>query len=415
MTRVLLQKSKFFILKKLINCLKYLKLEDGIFRLAQKIKFFTKQRSYINAEKVGNVGGDKIAHVTYHIVANTGDTVLSQCVRKTLQQVLLVKEWELINIRHDVTQEEIDLINQCKKLIIGGGGLFLPDTNENTISGWQWAISPNDLQKITAKICVYSVGYNYFRGQTPSPLFIQSLNILVEKSSFFGLRNVGSVNAVKELVSPQFCDKIVYQPCTTTLARILFKEQLATKKETKNIAINMAFDREERRYGDNDSKNTILNQVAVAIKAIENKGYKIHYVCHCRDDDRFLPYLKTHMVHYKLTDLSAQFPDKVFDFYNKMDLVLGMRGHAQMIPFGLNCEIISLGTHDKMKWFLEDIDALDWYIDLQRNYSNISDIILNKFCDIHEVNHNNTLERLLYAQNKLWDITCHNLDVINKL
>lgn len=35
-----------------------------------------------------------------------------------------------------------------------------------------------------------------------------------------------------------------------------------------------------------------------------------------------------------------------------------------MIPFGLNCGIISLGTHDKMRWFLDDLGAADWDIDL---------------------------------------------------
>ena len=176
------------------------------------------------------------------------------------------------------------------------------------------------------------------------------------------------------------------------------------------LAVNMAFDRGNLRFGTN--REIILSQVASAIKHIESKGYKIYYVCHCWNDDNFLPYLQAENVKYTLVDLSRKFPDDVYTFYNKMDLVLGMRGHAQMIPFGLNCEIISLGTHNKMKWFLEDIDSTDWYIDLTHKYEQLSNIIIDKFEEIHETNRSKTQERLIVSQNKLFEITNNNLTII---
>lgn len=390
----------------------WVRAEAGLSRLLNQFLFKVNQKAYVKNETSGNGGKCDFAHVTCYVATNAGDTVLSHCVRRTLQSAFKLKKWKLIPVKQVVSDELIASINQCEKLIIGGGGLFLPDTNENSISGWQWAISPENIGRITSQICVFSVGYNYFYGQEPDELFIRSIRTLIEKSAFFGLRNMGSVAAVRALLPSEMQSKVIFQPCTTTLIRKLYEGVLPERKDTKCIALNMAFDREERRYGKNKEK--ILSQVAQAMRKIQSKGYKLYYVCHCKDDDKFLPYLKNFHVQYKLVDLSRQYPDKVMKFYNKMDLVLGMRGHAQMIPFGVNCEIISLGTHDKMKWFLEDIDAVDWYIDLRENPDKLSEEITEKFVEIHETKRNDTKQRLTKAQDELWQVTIHNMEIIKE-
>lgn len=105
--------------------------------------------------------------------------------------------------------------------------------------------------------------------------------------------------------------------------------------------------------------------------------------------------------------------EKLMLFYNDMDVVLGMRGHAQMIPFGLNCHIITLGSHDKMRWFLEDINAEDWYIELSEDNDNLSNSIVQKFVKIHEKEGKRTSQRLLEEQDKLYEITMHNFNIID--
>ena len=227
--------------------------------------------------------------MAWHLAHTAGDRALAHCVREAIQLKASVREWKLININEEVTQEEIELINRCDKLIIGGGGLFM--NNSPNVSGWHWPIPPDDLKKIAPPVCVYSVGYNYYRGVKPNALFIESLNALAEKAAFFGLRNMGSVNAVRQLVLPQLREKIVHQPCTTTIARLLFGDALPKKAETGNIAVNVPGDMEESRYGKNGGEDA-LNEVAAAIKAIEERGYKIHYAIHMRSDEKFLPYLK---------------------------------------------------------------------------------------------------------------------------
>ena len=97
-----------------------------------------------------------------------------------------------------------------------------------------------------------------------------------------------------------------------------------------------------------------------------------------------------------------------------MELVMGMRGHAQMIPFGLNCKILSLGSHDKLKWFLEDIEAIDWWIDLRNDTNHISEIILSKSLDIIEKS-DQINEYIKIKQNNLYNITMKNMEFINSI
>ena len=395
-----------------LDQVKTLFAEGGISRSVEKVRFKFKSQDYLNKEISGNGGTKDIAHVTYCIARNAGDTVLSQCVRKVFNSHIKNSGWNIIPVTEAVNQGTVETINRCQKLVIGGGGLFLPDTNENTISGWQWAIPGNMLCDIRVPICVYSVGYNYFRGQKANEMFVDSLRKLVDKSSFFGLRNNGSVTAIKQMLPKELSDKVVFQPCTTTLIRKIY-QGIEDKTENGTVAVNLAFDRENLRFG--NKKEIILNQIADAISQIYKKGYKIFYVCHCWDDDKFTPYLKKKNIRYTLVDLSHRYPESIIDFYNKMDVVIGMRGHAQMIPFGVNCEIISLGSHDKMKWFLEDIDALDWYIDLSEDIQDIGDRIVDVFIKRHELERDITQKRLIECQNKLWNQTEENMRRINEL
>lgn len=352
-----------------------------------------------------------ISHITYYACSNVGDTALSDTVRRGFELFFKDIKWELCDVSEPVNEKKINIFNSSDAIVIGGGGLFLPDTNQNSISGWQWPCSLEDLDKINKPIILFSVGYNYFRGQKASELFVSSLNAIIEKSSFIGLRNYGSIHEIKKLIRPELRKKISYQPCLTTLIRKLYPN-IPEKKCTNKIALNVAFDRIDQRLGNNKEKK--LEEIAEAISIISKKGYEIYYIAHIVKDVEFIKYLNAKKIRYHLVIASSWSAKKIMLFYNNMDLVIGMRGHAQMIPFGLNCHIITLGTHNKMKWFLEDIDALDWYIELSDNI-NLSREIIDKFKKIHECDSKYTTKRLINAQNNLYKVTLSNFKIISHL
>ena len=336
-------------------------------------KYALKEINYVRKEK--NKGGKKLfQHLTYFRGwENAGDTVLSKTVRDTFNQNDSI-QWQLNKVTEDVNEKSIVHYNRTEHIIIGGGGLFLPDTNKNDKSGWQWPISPDLLEKISVPITLFAVGYNYFPGQKPNELFINNLNAIVRKAKFVGLRNSGSIEAVKSLIDADIKEKIVFQPCTTTIIRQLNPE-LPNKKKSKNIAINMAFDRYEKRFGSNIYE--ALDQVALALKKLDKMGYKIQLTGHLQEDNKFRILLDKHKVSYQSHVLQFMTPNEVYHFYNEMEIVIGMRGHAQMIPFGLNCKIITLSTHNKMKFFMDDLGTPELSVDLKVDFSSIKDRILS--------------------------------------
>lgn len=335
-------------------------------------RYAIKEAAYVRKEK--NKGGKiPVQHLTYFRGwENAGDTILSKTVRDSFNSKASIR-WSLNKVTDEVTPNRIEQFNQNKLIVVGGGGLFLPDTNKNEKSGWQWPISKEELQQINSPIAIFAVGYNYFPGQTPNDLFVNSLNAIVEKAGFIGLRNYGSIEKVKALLRDDLKEKVVFQPCTTTIIRNLEKN-LPSKVISKNIAINMAFDRYEKRFGGHIYE--VLDAVGGSMKQLEKQGFNIHLVGHLERDNKFRISLDKIGVNYQEHVLQFMTPKEVYRFYNEMEVVLGMRGHAQMIPFGLNCKIVTLSTHNKMRYFLEDIEATELLVDLREETDTIEDRVL---------------------------------------
>lgn len=379
-------------------------------RFYSKCVTFARRKLMYATNEIKHGKGHCFTHITYYACTNVGDTVLSDTVRKGFETYFPDSTWRLRDVSESVDEDTISRYRKTDAIIIGGGGLFLPDTNKNSVSGWQWPCPEDKLAKIDSPIILYSVGFNYFRGQRIDPLFVTSLNLIIRKSAFVGLRNHGSIREVNKLLEEKLHSKVVYQPCLTTMIRKFYKE-LPKKVVGKKVAINIAFDRMDQRLG--SKKEQILNEIANAIKMIEEKGYEIYCIAHILDDAKFTKYLENKNVNFHTVIASAWSAKKLILFYNDMDVVLGMRGHAQMIPFGVNCHIITLGSHDKMRWFLEDINALDWYIELSTANEKLSEFIVQKFTRIHEEESARTTQRLLEEQDKLYEITMHNFATID--
>lgn len=305
----------------------------------------------------------RVGHVAVYTQANAGDTLLPRTVRDSIDKITPF-HWDGINAHKIVGRRLLSEINHLDGLVIGGGGLFLRDTNPNRLSGWQWSCSTDALSRIEIPIALFSVGYNRFRGQPDfKPIFRRHLELLARKSTFIGMRNTGSIKAIQSYLPKELHHKIRFQPCTTTLCRILYPElcQVNNRSSKPLIALNCAFDRINLRLG--KRTELILNELAVAIKTL-SENCLIAYYAHSKKDHHMLPYLDRHGVDYTLVDLFSLHPKKVVEAYSKASLAIGMRGHAQMIPFGCGTPILSLVSHDKIRWFLDDIERPHWGIEM---------------------------------------------------
>jgi len=350
----------------------------------------------------------KVAHLGVQgNSGNGGDTLLFAAVRQLFQKEVAPTNFTLLQVRDKVTEATIEEINQHDALIIGGGGLLLADTNPNSISGWQWACPTELLDKIKVPIIVFAIGYNRFRGQSEfADIFHKNVYKLVEQSAFFGLRNYGSIEALKQYLPVELHEKLVFQPCPTTLLNYFYPYS-KPKNIEKSISVNIAFDRPYLRFGNKEDE--ILGNIAKILLQFQKEGWKIKLFNHIGKDKEAVTYFNTQGLYPEQVKFFNVAPQAVIDEYSKVSLALGMRGHAQMIPFGLNVPILSLISHDKLGFFLDDIGHPEWGVEIKSpNFRNNLYNKLNLLTNELE----NTSDKISNAQEKLWEVTQQNLHSI---
>ena len=366
--------------------------------------YFHKKKSFPKIVKHTPTGELQLCHVSAFSYKNAGDTVLAVVLRDLFNQNLGVKEWNGIHVHRKVDDSQLSLINSTNALIIGGGGLFLKDTNPNDISGWQWPCSIDYLRKINVPLIMFAVGYNRFRGQEEfAPVFKENLNVFVKKAAFVGIRNNGSISKLKEyLDSPELKEKLTYQPCMTTLVAKIYPDIIDYNIKEDFIAVNCAFDRENLRINSHEA----LKAIARVVKKL-SQITKIKYYSHKRSDRRILKYFDELNISYKLVELYS--PKQAIIAYSKPRLVIGMRGHAQLIPFGCKTPILSIISHDKMQWFLEDIKHPEWGVEV--NDPAFEDMLLKKAKDFY-IDYKTNISEISEQQEVLWRITLNNIQTI---
>lgn len=345
--------------------------------------------------------------------ANAGDTLLFQATRDLFTHFLGPIDWKLEPLWEEVTAEKTRLINEKgSAVLVGGGGLFLRDQKgaDAANSGWQWNCPPERIKEITLPLIVFGVGYNRFRGQGDfDPVFSEQIKTVVEKSVFFGLRNHGSRHAVCRYLPPSLHHRVRYQPCPTTIASYIYKDLLNSYRPAgsgKTMVLNAAFDRHEMRFG--DKEKNILEQLAGAVKRYCKEGWKIILANHKPQDAEMGKFLDAVGVSYESVDLSGVYPEEIINFYCDKDITIGMRGHAQMIPFGLGKPIVSIISHDKIGWFLDDIGHPEWGVDVEDSlFSEKLDKAIRNATENPEIN-----KQIAAAQEKLWAVTVKNMEEI---
>ncbi|MFF2732508.1 polysaccharide pyruvyl transferase family protein [Streptomyces sp. NPDC058008] len=304
---------------------------------------------------------EQLAHVALFADGqeNAGDKVLPEAVRMCFGPDTGPARWYERSVHRLVDGAALEELNARRGVVVGGGGLFLPDTAPNGNSGWQWNIPDGILARVTAPLAVFAVGYNVFDGQRyRRERFAESLRTLVATSAFFGLRNRGSVERVRELLPEELRDRVRYQPCPTTVARHLDPRRDDDGHRDDTVLVNCAYDRAGLRFG--HDYGHFLAETAAAVRAIGTRA-EVRYAAHMPADERFVHDLRReHGIALPVEPLYLFTNDRIRELYRRTRLVIGMRGHAGMIPFGCGTPVISLVSHPKLAYFLSDIGRPDW-------------------------------------------------------
>lgn len=360
----------------------------------------------------------QLTHIGIHesLNRNAGDTLLFDEVRRLFGQQIGEISWGRRQLWEPTDTAEAEQLNRAgQPLVIGGGGLLLRDQAgaDASASGWQWNSTPDAVAALEVPVIVFAIGYNRFRGQVEfDEPFAEHLNALVERSLFFGLRNTGSIRAVSRYLTPELAERLVLQPCPTVFGWHLHNDVPPTvidhaRSGRQVLRANVAFDRPQFRFG--TDPDAALGRLATALAHADSTGWEVRYTAHKDLDLQFLPYLDAANVNYEVDDVTDSEPAEILDTYARCDLAVGLRGHAQMVPFGLRRPILSVISHDKMQWLLDDIEHPEWGVEMT------SPSLVDDLCDridFQRENREQIFRELGEAQDKLWTGTQANLATI---
>ncbi|MFJ7122114.1 polysaccharide pyruvyl transferase family protein [Streptomyces albogriseolus] len=356
---------------------------------------------------------EQLAHVALFAEGreNAGDKVLPEAVRLCFGPDTGPRRWYAQPVHRLVDEAALEELNARRGVVVGGGGLFLPDTSPNGHSHWQWNVPDALLERLTAPLAVFAVGYNVFDGQLyRRTRFAESLRVLVERSAFFGLRNHGSIDRVRELLPAGLRDRVRYQPCPTTVARRLVPGWTDPAERADTVLVNCAYDRAGLRFG--HDYGHFLAQTAFALRGLRERA-DVRYAAHMPADERFVDDLRrVHGLTLPVEQLYERTNDDIRALFRTSRLVIGMRGHAGMIPFGCGTPILSLVSHPKLAYFLSDIGREEWGLSVHDR--DLGPLLLERAAAVLD-DHAGAVADVHAAQRPLWEVTRANLGELREV
>jgi hypothetical protein len=194
------------------------------------------------------------------------------------------------------------------------------------------------------------------------------VNLTLEKSVFFGLRNHGSVETIKEYIDAPNRDRVMYQPCPTTLSSFLYPDLFKAEiPHERRISAHSIVGKRQARAGFDADK--IYDDQVDVLEKLSGEGWRVEGVPHARADMGF---------HDRLTERGIVSSEHVLwgnrdvlyqgiEYFADLPIILGTRGHAQMVPFGMGTIPLSLYVHHKIRYFATDIGHADWAIDPRKD------------------------------------------------
>lgn len=297
---------------------------------------------------------------------NSGDYFLGPSTKYAFETTVNNKvEWTNFDVRKRITKKDIDFINTFEYIVIGGGGLFLPDTNPNSLSCWQWAC-PSELMKlIESKIHVISVGWNHFYGQDITMpdrnsnvrrterlrIFKENIETLVEKSELFTMRHNGDCEQLKKHVESSLHQKIEFSFCP--VIKYVESKYRQNFKSGEYMTFEIKDDRPNRRYL-GTSRDQFYNTLYQFILKLKQNDEKIAVMSH-DGSSSFIHFL--HSKNFKdflILNNTVANEKKIIENYSKAKKLYCSAGHSQMTAFALGLESYSLISHDKLLYFLQD-------------------------------------------------------------
>lgn len=336
----------------------------------------------------------KIAHIyAKSAIKNSGDYMIGIATKKHVENFLFKNKkiilWKSFNCRDLFVNKLIKELNEFDAIIVGGGGLILPDSSPNKNSCWQWNIKKNMLMLIKIPIYVISIGFNLFYNQDITmpnkksnkrfkirkKIFKEHIEMLINKSKLFTMRHYGDIDKLKQIVDVKYHRKIKFLYCPT----IWYVKKFWYPKVNINrnlIAFEVKDDRPFRRYYA-INREQFYEELFKFILYLMNKNENVVYLSHDGSRTFYDWLINIKKVKVPFLDNSIADEKAIFNNYKNIKTIVCMAGHSQMMGYGLKCNLISMISHDKLKFFLQDVNYKNKGIEINKEKNNICTKAIN--------------------------------------
>jgi len=254
-------------------------------------------------------------------------------------------------------------------LLIGGGGLIFNRPEDRSVSGWQFNISLENIEGIQIPLVVYGIGYNKFPFDRAefSPVLNEHLRAVQKKAALFSVRNTGSRDellrrGLDETHMQVIMDAGAFAPRTDM-------EIPGLEPGRDVIGLNIAGDRPEHRFPEPaDSNASVCYEVLAHALAriVRREKAQVLLLPHIVNMDEltfelFKQIIGPSNIVNLIDALSFMYPPNpvyasfLVGAYARCDIVIGMRGHSCIIPYGCGKPFMPFGSHPKNKFLLTDI------------------------------------------------------------
>jgi hypothetical protein len=328
----------------------------------------------------------------WHIGAwnrNVGDWALAYQTHRLLREQSrprgLLPSYYMVDSQRTVFHRAlIDQLNEEADLVlIGGGGLIFHRPEDQSVSGWSFNVTLDELDRIRRPIVVYGIGYNKFRfdpGAFPE-VTGRHLRCLQERAALFSVRNHGTRRVLVEEYGLD-ADRIDVIPDAGICLYDRPIEIPARRPGGPLIALNWAGDRPHFRYpppAEDNARHFLAAVRSALLRCMRELGAQVMFLPHLLhvDSDMFdafaagFPPGSIFSTHRELSFLypppgEMLYPHVPFftNLYRQADLALGMRFHACVLAFGAGTRFLRIGSHPKLEYFVRDVAVPDHAVPL---------------------------------------------------
>lgn len=273
----------------------------------------------------------------------------------------------------------VALANSYDLLMIGGGNYFELWV-ENSATGTSVDITAARLSALTVPTLFYSLGVDTGQGYTEASAikfraFMQT--VLARDDMFVSVRNDGSSLALREVLGSSEAERIPVMPDGGFFAARSLGVTRRSDTACRQIGINIAGDMLERRFNRGVTHHDFLEGLAAVCTSLleEHEDLKIKLMPHIWRDitalSELLPMIPDHHLRRRIAiaglNPTASGLKNFMQNYQACTLVLGMRFHANVCPFGMCVPTLGLLNYPQIERLYEELDMVDRLLDVRKD------------------------------------------------